>query len=94
MISQFVSETEDFNYYLNDLKTQSAVERQLAVIGEAANKFEKMSGSGLQNSSQIISLRNRIIHAYDSIDSAIIWAILKNHVPLLESEVRELLQRR
>jgi uncharacterized protein with HEPN domain len=33
LIEQFTSTTLNFNDYSNDLKTQSAVERQLGIIG-------------------------------------------------------------
>ena len=40
LIESFVFDIKDFDNYLSDLKTQSAVERQLGIIGEAVNKFE------------------------------------------------------
>jgi len=41
----------------------------------------------LENITQIIGLRNRIIHAYDSIDDTVIWAIIIKHLPSLKKEV-------
>jgi uncharacterized protein with HEPN domain len=81
-----------FNQYENDLKTKSAVERQLGIIGEAVNKFSKeKTGVVLSHTSEIVSLRNRVIHAYDNVDDSIIWAIKTNHLPELKSEVKKLL---
>jgi hypothetical protein len=40
LINQFVESAENYSDYSNDLKTQSAVERQLGIIGEAINKFD------------------------------------------------------
>jgi uncharacterized protein with HEPN domain len=37
---------------------------------------------------QINYFRNRIIHAFDSIDNSVIWAIIKNHLPNLKAEVQ------
>ena len=34
------------------------------------------------------NFRNRIIHAYDSIDDSIVWAIKTNHLPTLKEETR------
>jgi len=66
----------------NDIKTQSAVERQLGIIGEAVNNFEKLEENiSLINAENIIGFRNRPIHAYDSIDNAIVWNIIKKHLP-------------
>jgi uncharacterized protein with HEPN domain len=42
LIGSFTSDLKDYNSYVSDLKTQSAVERQLGIIGEAVSKFEKL----------------------------------------------------
>ena len=39
LIRTFTEETRSYTDYTNDLKTQSAVERQLAIIGEALNQI-------------------------------------------------------
>jgi uncharacterized protein with HEPN domain len=39
LIESFVVDIKDFDSYLIDNKTQSAVERQPGIIGEALNKF-------------------------------------------------------
>jgi uncharacterized protein with HEPN domain len=39
LIDSFTSDIKDFDNYVSDLKTQSAVERQLGIIGEAVSKF-------------------------------------------------------
>ena len=88
LIESFIIDTKDFNDYLSDRKTQSAVERQLGIIGEAVNKFEKLFPDlHLSNARKIVGLRNRIIHAYDSVDPSIIWAIIKIHLGPLKEEV-------
>jgi len=90
-IEEFIRDMS-FSEYEKDLKTKSAVERQLGIIGEAVNKFAKENtDSQLTYSREIINLRNRIIHAYDSIDDSIVWAIKVNHLPLLKMEVDKLI---
>lgn len=90
LIDDFLAPIEDFNEYVNDKKTQSAVERQLAIMGEAVNQYEKHNPEhSLTHAAQIISLRNRLIHAYDAVDNAIIWTIVKNHLAPLKQEVEE-----
>jgi uncharacterized protein with HEPN domain len=94
LIESFTSGITDFNDYISDLKTQSAVERQLGIIGEAVNKFEKiLPDSALINARKITGFRNRLIHAYDSVDPSIIWAIIKTHLVPLKEEVREKLEK-
>ena len=73
LIESFVSDIKDFDDYVSDLKTQSAVERQLGIIGEAVNKFEKLfPESPLSNARKIVGFRNRLIHTYDSVDPSIV----------------------
>jgi uncharacterized protein with HEPN domain len=87
--------TVDFDYtaYDKDRKTQSAVERQLAIIGEALNQFKKLETTvTIENDKQIVSFRNRLVHAYDSIDNSIIWVIIKRHLVPLKVEIENLLK--
>ena len=89
LIESFVIDIKDFDNYLTDKKTQSAVERQLGIIGEALNKFEKLfPESRISNSRKIVGFRNRLIHTYDSVDPSMVWAILKNHLGPLKDEVK------
>lgn len=88
LIRQFTIDSTDFNSYEKDLKTQSAVERQLVIIGEALNKLRQTeSGITIENDKQIIGFRNRLVHAYDSIDNSIVWAIIKRHLEKLKLEI-------
>ncbi len=92
LIESFTADIESFEQYSSDLKTQSAVERQLGIIGEAMNKFQKECPDKiLENTKQIVGFRNRLIHAYDSIDNSIVWVILKKYLILLKSEIQGLL---
>ena len=89
LIESFVVDIKDFDNYLTDKKTQSAVERQLGIIGEALTKFEKLfPESQISNARKIVGFRNRLIHTYDSVDPSMVWAILKNHLGPLKDEVK------
>lgn len=72
LIEDFLQDIDDFEDYAADEKTRSAVERQLGIIGEAANKLKNTSNLEIANVHQVVGLRNRIIHAYDHIDDTII----------------------
>ena len=90
LIEDFTKSVKSYNDYVKDLKTQSAVERQLGIIGEAVNKFELLHPEiRLENSRKIIGFRNRLIHAYDAVDSSMVWAIIKKYLGLLEKEVKQ-----
>ena len=61
LIEQFVSSVNTYADFITDLKTQSAVERQLGIIGEAVNKYEKSSHQNpLLNARSIVAFRNRL----------------------------------
>ena len=91
-IEDFTIDTPSFIIYQSDFKTKSAVERQLAIIGEAVNKLNQIDPEiHLSKAKEIINFRNRAIHAYDSIDDSIVWVILKNHLPVLIIEVNKFL---
>jgi uncharacterized protein with HEPN domain len=93
LIESFTSDISNYDDYISDLKTQSAVERQLGIIGEAVNKFEKIfPDSTVINAREIVGFRNRLIHAYDAVDPAIIWAILKKHLDPLKKEITDKLK--
>ena len=90
LIEEFL---EDFSFieYQEDLKTKSAVERQLGIIGEAVNNFNKTENVELSHSREIIAFRNRLIHAYNNLEDEIIWAIIRQHIPKLKEEIIDLL---
>jgi uncharacterized protein with HEPN domain len=88
LVEDFTKSIGSYADYVYDLKTQSAVERQLGIIGEAVNKFEILHPEeSLDNARKIVGFRNRLIHAYDAVDSSMIWAILKKYLGPLKEEV-------
>ena len=88
LIEEFTASIPGYSNFLEDKKTQSAVERQLSIIGEAINKYDSLNlEEKIDNSRKIVGFRNRLIHAYDSIDSTIIWAIIKTYLPILKTEI-------
>ncbi len=90
LIETFTKDLKSFSEYQKDLKTKGAVERHLGIIGEAVNKFLKEStANDLKNASQIISLRNRLIHSYDNVDDSIIWSIVTRHLRPLKDEINK-----
>lgn len=88
-INAFIADTPTFAAFAADPRTRSAVNWQLAIVGEATNKL-RQEDPPLERPSarQIIGLRNRLVHAYDGIDDASIWDIVCLHLPPLRAEVR------
>jgi len=90
-IDEYVGEVRMFENYEKDKKLRRAVEREIEIIGEAVNRIQKENLSiEIAHARQIIATRNRVAHAYDAVNNAIIWGIVINHLPKLQSEVNQL----
>ena len=69
-----------------------AVERRLAIIGEALWKADKKDPLlAITDKKRIISLRHILVHDYDLVEDSTIWIICKKQLPVLKSEVQLLL---
>lgn len=92
-IESFLDEDYSFEHYTSDIKTKRAVERNFEIIGEAINRILKRDNDfEISDSRKIISLRNRIIHVYDTVSDELMWSIIQNYLPVLEMEVRKYLE--
>lgn len=91
--SYFINTPKDFSSYKNDLRTRRAIERNIEIIGEALSRIiTKDATIKISNARKIVDTRNRIIHGYDSVSDEIIWGIIINHVPILQTEAKGLLE--
>lgn len=70
-----------------------ALTRLLEVIGEAASRVPTEIRSKHSNVpwSQVIGLRNRLIHAYDQIDQEVLWEIISEDLPALYQQLEKLI---
>jgi uncharacterized protein with HEPN domain len=72
-----------------------ALIRLIEIVGEAAGRIS----ADVRNRHstipwpQIISLRNRLIHGYDSVDMDILWQILKEDLPVIVIELEKLINQ-
>lgn len=66
--------------------------RNNEIIGEALNRILKSDETIIiTNSRKIVDTRNRIIHGYYTVSDEVIWGIVIKHLPLLQSEIENLL---
>lgn len=78
---------------MEDEKTQSAVVRQLEIIGEALGEV----GDALRRAhpevpwSKAIGMRNALIHAYFHVDAETVWRTVREDLPSLATQVAALL---
>lgn len=78
----------------SDGKTRDAVIRCLEVIGEA---IKHLPGAVLDGSPDVdwagfARMRDILIHQYFGVDNDIVWDTVVNEIPILEKQVRLLLQ--
>lgn len=91
-INEFLPDKKDFFQFKKDLKTKRAIERNMEIIGEAANRILKQQPDiSITDIKKIIDTRNRIIHGYDSVSDDVIWSIVVKYLPKLQEEVIALL---
>jgi uncharacterized protein with HEPN domain len=78
----------------NDFIYRFAIERQLEIIGEAANNLSDAIHQlyPFVPWSQIISFRNLLAHEYFGIDLEIVWAILEQKIPMLKTDIRKIVE--
>ena len=77
-----------FQVFCEDVFFKSAIQWEIAVIGEAMNRILKIEPDiAITSARRIVNTRNYLIHGYDSLRDDIIWSIVINHIPLLKSEV-------
>ena len=87
------SRPREFKVFCEDLCFRSAGQWEIAIIGEAMNRILKSCPDiPITSARRIVNTRNYLIHGYDSLKEDLIWAIVINHLPLLKSEVIQLLE--
>ncbi len=69
-----------------------ALVRLLEIVGEAASKVTAATREQTPNIpwSQIVSLRHRLIHGYDTINMDIFWKILTEDLPALIAQLERI----
>ena len=77
---------------LDDIGNKWALERGIAIIGEALYKANNIDRTlPITNLSRIIATRHIVVHDYDNVDPARLIIIVQNHLPLLKEEVENIL---
>jgi uncharacterized protein with HEPN domain len=93
MIHRYTAGLELAGYQRDDL-VRDAVERRIAIIGEALNQaasHDPAVARSVPELRQIVGARNRLIHDYDAVDDQIVWGIIRVKLPLLEASIEALL---
>ena len=80
--------------FLSDLLIQDAVIRNLEVIGEAAKALSNEVRAATPDIpwKQIAGMRDVLIHNYFGVKLEIVWQVVVDHLPTLQTRVRQLLE--
>lgn len=93
-IYEYLGDKRDFIAYENNKLLRRAVERELEIIGEAANHLLNLQPDiEIDNARKVVDLRNFVIHGYDKVDNVIIWGVISKDLPKLKEQVDILLSR-
>ena len=76
------------NFY-KDALLQSAMVRQLEIIGEASKFISGETKKQLPDIEwkRIISMRNKLIHEYFGVDLNVVWTTIKKELPKLKEAI-------
>ena len=78
-----------------DALLRSGVERQLQIVGEALSQLTRLDGelaSKIPDLSDIVGLRNILVHGYAKVNLDRLWRVLHEDVPTLRLQLRTLLR--
>ncbi len=84
--------TDGRDAFFADPKTQSAVVRQIEIIGEAVKRLspELTAANAHVPWRQIAGTRDRLIHAYFRVDLDAVWAMVEQDLPQLKADVQRI----
>ncbi|MGI8637497.1 MAG: HepT-like ribonuclease domain-containing protein [Segetibacter sp.] len=80
--------------FLDDETLKRAIVRSLEIIGEATKKISadfkvKWSSVDWKN---MAGMRDRLIHDYIGVNYSIVWDVVKNKIPELSDQLKEVLR--
>ena len=82
----------DFEEFITDDKTASAVVRKLEIIGEASKNIPKSVKQGYELPwKDMAGMRDKISHEYFGVDLEIVWKVIKEKLPEIKPVVRKML---
>jgi uncharacterized protein with HEPN domain len=99
-ILDFISQIEKFteginkNEFKNNELVQSAVIRQIEIIGEASKKLSDKFKNNYPNIpwTDITGMRDKLIHGYFGVDIDIVWLTIQKDIPKLRDLIKKLIE--
>lgn len=93
-IDHHLKDISSFTDFKNSWTVYDAVERRLAIIGEAVWQIDKINkGISITDKRKIIGFRHILTHDYDMVSPDIIWKIIQTNLPVLREEATNYLKK-
>ncbi len=88
-LAQEFVEGMDQEAFNGDLKTQSAVIRQLEIVGEATRRLSTAFRSAHPKIpwQEMAGMRSRLIHNYNQVNLKLVWEVVQNDLPTLIAQI-------
>ena len=92
-IEEFIGDM-DFNTFLDDDKTKSAVVWKINVIGEATKNIPQTIREKYKDVpwKYMARIRDKIAHFYFGVDYEIVWEVLKTRLPEIKLLIEQILE--
>lgn len=83
----------NFDEFVKDDKTSSAVIRKLEIIGEATKNVPRDVRQRYKTLpwSDMARMRDKIIHFYFGVDYDIVWKVIKERLPEIKLKIMQIL---
>ena len=80
--------------FMRDETLQKAFTRSIEIIGEAVKNLPNdfIEANKSIDWKLIAGMRDRLIHHYFGVDYEIVWDVIKNEIPKLNSEISKMLE--
>ncbi|NOS97052.1 MAG: DUF86 domain-containing protein [Methylotenera sp.] len=96
-IHHYTEDIDEVGFLDNEL-VQDAVIRNIEVIGEASNNIDKCYQDFAKLHPELplvfaYEMRNAVAHGYFKVDLEIVWKTIKNDLPELEQQTKDILQK-
>ena len=81
----------DLAAYQRTRLVRSSVEREFIIIGEAVAALARIAPEtfeAITRARRIVDFRNPLSHEYQTVDDALVWAIIETDVPVLRPNAR------
>ena len=83
------SRSLDYDAFLEDIKSQDAIIRNIEILGEAVKLLSDETRNKYPDIpwKDIAGTRDKLIHDYFGVNIDVVWSIVKNDIPMLNKEI-------